>query len=240
MWHGLRGTTQASRTAISSALCAVVSPMDLARSAWLQSAPMSLDVRERPVVAKRLKLSAVLRPEMCEEMCSSVCATLNTDDVFPCSSNHVHTIHKAISLLNLPSEPVVLSEPKNHTLILLKFLNGIILASGDGLRLIYIFPHFVTCRDNPDTDRRKIYKSWHLRIISMDQIRDRIARQRGARYDEALQTVFTPWQINILQKLANDDPLSPAERQELSRRIKPKILAIDLLQDLKLIHPFFR
>lgn len=65
---------------------------------------------------------------------------------------------------------------------------------------------------------------------------DTIKRQR---FEQSLALLFTPWQIEILEKRALNIPLSDAERQELSRRIKPKVLALDDLRDLKLLLPFF-
>jgi hypothetical protein len=69
---------------------------------------------------------------------------------------------------------------------------------------------------------------------------DRLKRRERHRFDAALETIFTPWQVQILIKLSEEMSLSDAERQELSRRIKPKILAIDTLRNVKLLHPFFK
>ena len=57
------------------------------------------------------------------------------------------------------------------------------------------------------------------------------------RIERSLEVLFTPWQGSILRKRAEGIPLTNAERQELSRRIKPKIMAIDDLRDLKLLLP---
>ena len=57
------------------------------------------------------------------------------------------------------------------------------------------------------------------------------------RIERSIEVLFTPWQTAILRKRADGLPLTSAERQELSRRIKPKILAIDDLRDLKLLLP---
>jgi hypothetical protein len=73
----------------------------------------------------------------------------------------------------------------------------------------------------------------------MDTIREQIENRKRQRLAAALTVLFTPWQIQILTKLATDSTLTNAERQELSRRIKPKLLAIESLQDLKLLHPFY-
>lgn len=72
----------------------------------------------------------------------------------------------------------------------------------------------------------------------IDLYRD-LATLKRRKFESALRMLFTPWQIAILRKRAAGSPLTDAERQELSRRIKPKLLAIDTLQDLKLLHPFF-
>ena len=66
-----------------------------------------------------------------------------------------------------------------------------------------------------------------------------IQRRKAEQFRQGLEVLFTPWQVSILKKRATGEPLTNAERQELSRRIKPKILAIDALQDLKLLIPFF-
>lgn len=73
----------------------------------------------------------------------------------------------------------------------------------------------------------------------MDTIPEQIKRRKREQLTTALTVLFTPWQTQILTKLAKGDALSNAERQELSRRIKPKLLAIESLQDLKLLHPFY-
>jgi hypothetical protein len=73
----------------------------------------------------------------------------------------------------------------------------------------------------------------------MNEIPGHIEVLKRARFVQSLAALFTPWQIAILEKRAKRHPLTPAERQELSRRIKPKLLAIDDLQDLKLLLPFF-
>jgi hypothetical protein len=59
------------------------------------------------------------------------------------------------------------------------------------------------------------------------------------RIERSIEVLFTPWQATILRKRAERLPLTNAEQQELSRRIKPKILAIDDLRDLKILLPVF-
>ena len=66
---------------------------------------------------------------------------------------------------------------------------------------------------------------------------DQLERLKRDRIERSLDVLFTPWQISILRKRAEGCPLTNAERQEISRRIKPKILAIDDLRDLKILLP---
>jgi len=66
---------------------------------------------------------------------------------------------------------------------------------------------------------------------------DQIESMKRDRIERSLDVLFTPWQASILRKRAEGLPLTSAEQQELSRRIKPKILAIDDLRDLKLLLP---
>ena len=66
-----------------------------------------------------------------------------------------------------------------------------------------------------------------------------IHQRKRERFERGLRLLFTPWQVQILGKRAKGLPLTNAERQELSRRIKPKILAMDDLRDVKLLLPFF-
>ena len=76
-------------------------------------------------------------------------------------------------------------------------------------------------------------------MLFMTNIYTEIKARKQRIIQHGIELLFTPWQVSILEKLANSAPLSSAERQELSRRIKPKLLAIDSLSDLKLLHPFF-
>jgi hypothetical protein len=66
---------------------------------------------------------------------------------------------------------------------------------------------------------------------------ERIEILKRDRIERSLDVLFTPWQATILRKRAEGIPLTSAEQQELSRRIKPKILAIDDLRDLELLLP---
>ena len=68
---------------------------------------------------------------------------------------------------------------------------------------------------------------------------EEIDHRKREELEKGLQAIFTPWQVRILRKRASGEPLSDAERQEVSRRIKPKILAIESLRDVKLLLPFF-
>ena len=73
----------------------------------------------------------------------------------------------------------------------------------------------------------------------MKDIQERIDDLKRERFEESLRVIFTPWQVGILKKRAQGVDLTPAERQELSRRIKPKILAIEDLQDLRRLLPMY-
>ena len=75
--------------------------------------------------------------------------------------------------------------------------------------------------------------------LRMKNIPERIEDLKRERFEESLRVIFTPWQVGILKKRAEDVSLTPAERQELSRRIKPKVLAIEDLQDLKRLLPMY-
>lgn len=66
-----------------------------------------------------------------------------------------------------------------------------------------------------------------------------LIHRKQKRFERSLQTIFTPWQVSILNKRAKGVPLTDAERQELSRRIKPKILAMDDLKDVRFLLPFY-
>ena len=71
----------------------------------------------------------------------------------------------------------------------------------------------------------------------MKDIQERIEDLKRERFEKSLRVIFTPWQVGILKKRAEGVDLTPAERQELSRRIKPKVLAIEDLQDLGRLLP---
>jgi hypothetical protein len=73
----------------------------------------------------------------------------------------------------------------------------------------------------------------------MTQIYDRIHQRRRERFEKSLSVIFTSWQVSILQKRAQEIPLTDGERQELSRRIKPKILAMEELRDVRYLLSFF-
>lgn len=73
----------------------------------------------------------------------------------------------------------------------------------------------------------------------MVTIHGRLEELKQEQISQALEVIFTPWQVQILTKRAEDSTLTSAEKQELSRRIKPKILAMEALQDLKHLLPFY-
>ena len=73
----------------------------------------------------------------------------------------------------------------------------------------------------------------------MTHIYDHIRHRRRERFEKSLSVIFTAWQISILEKRAQGIALTDGERQELSRRIKPKILALEELKDVKHLLSFF-
>jgi len=73
----------------------------------------------------------------------------------------------------------------------------------------------------------------------MTHIFDHIRRTRRDRFNKSLSIIFTAWQISILEKRAQGIALTDGERQELSRRIKPKILALEDLKDVRYLLSFF-
>ena len=73
----------------------------------------------------------------------------------------------------------------------------------------------------------------------MTQIFDHIISTRRERFERSLSVIFTAWQISILEKRAQGTALTDGERQELSRRIKPKILALEDLKDVRYLLSFF-
>ena len=73
----------------------------------------------------------------------------------------------------------------------------------------------------------------------MTHIYDHIRQKRRERFQKSLTIIFTPWQISILEKRAQGISLTDGERQELSRRIKPKILALEELKDVRYLLSFF-
>ena len=60
----------------------------------------------------------------------------------------------------------------------------------------------------------------------------KIKRQAFARN---LRHIFTEWQTRIIEKKLKSVPLTEAERVEFSRKIRKKIIAIDVLKDLRLL-----
>jgi len=54
-------------------------------------------------------------------------------------------------------------------------------------------------------------------------------------FETCLRHVFTNWQVQIIDKKLKRLPLTEAERVEFSRNIKKKLVAIDVLQDLRLL-----
>ena len=56
---------------------------------------------------------------------------------------------------------------------------------------------------------------------------------KSERFEKDLHYIFTEWQIKIIRKKLNNEPLTNSEKQEFSRKIKKKIIAIETLKDLK-------
>ena len=63
----------------------------------------------------------------------------------------------------------------------------------------------------------------------------KIRNLRNSLFEEYLSYIFTDWQINIIKKRINNEPLNKTEKEEFSRKIKKKIIAIQVLKDLNLI-----
>ena len=54
-----------------------------------------------------------------------------------------------------------------------------------------------------------------------------IEQRKEQRLKEALQALFTDWQIEIIRKRLQGERLSDSERVEYSRQIRKVLLAID-------------
>lgn len=68
----------------------------------------------------------------------------------------------------------------------------------------------------------------------MEEI-EKIRNLKNSLFTESLPYIFTDWQIKIIKKKLDKEPLTNSEKVEFSANIKKKILAVKLLKDLYLI-----
>ena len=64
---------------------------------------------------------------------------------------------------------------------------------------------------------------------------DKIDELRTRQVENALPIIFTGWQVSIIRKLLNGEPLTESERQEFSRHVRKKLKAIHILQVLDVL-----
>ena len=69
----------------------------------------------------------------------------------------------------------------------------------------------------------------------MEEIENKIRILEKSLFTESLPYIFTDWQIKIIKKKLDKEPLTNSEKVEFSANIKKKILAVKLLKDLFLI-----
>ena len=69
----------------------------------------------------------------------------------------------------------------------------------------------------------------------MEEIGEKINNLINYLFTESMPYIFTNWQIKIIKKKLNKEPLTNSEKVEFSANIKKKIIAIQLLKDLYLI-----
>ena len=69
----------------------------------------------------------------------------------------------------------------------------------------------------------------------MEEIGEKINNLINYLFKESMPYIFTDWQIKIINKRLDKEPLTNSEKVEFSVNIKKKILAIQLLKDLYLI-----
>ena len=69
----------------------------------------------------------------------------------------------------------------------------------------------------------------------MEEIENKIRILEKSLFTESLPYIFTDWQIKIIKKKLDKEPLTNSEKVEFSANIKKKIIAIQLLKDLYLI-----
>jgi len=69
----------------------------------------------------------------------------------------------------------------------------------------------------------------------MEEMENKIRILEKSLFTESLPYIFTDWQIKIIKKKLDKEPLTNSEKVEFSANIKKKVLAIQLLKDLYLI-----
>ena len=69
----------------------------------------------------------------------------------------------------------------------------------------------------------------------MEELQNQIRSLRNSLFDRSLPYIFTVWQIKIIKKRLDNEPLNKTEKEEFSRKIKKKIIAIQVFKDLNLI-----
>lgn len=69
----------------------------------------------------------------------------------------------------------------------------------------------------------------------MEELQNQLKDLEISLFKKSLSLIFTDWQIEIIKKRLNKQPLNKSEREEFSRNIKKKIVAIQILKDLNLI-----
>jgi hypothetical protein len=69
----------------------------------------------------------------------------------------------------------------------------------------------------------------------MEEMENKIRILEKSLFTESLPYIFTDWQIKIIKKKLDKEPLTNSEKVEFSANIKKKVLAIQLLKDLNLI-----
>jgi len=66
----------------------------------------------------------------------------------------------------------------------------------------------------------------------MEEIENKIRILEKSLFTESLPYIFTDWQIKIIKKKLDKEPLTNSEKVEFSANIKKKVLAIQHLKDL--------
>ena len=82
-------------------------------------------------------------------------------------------------------------------------------------------------------NERFIYK--FALVLGMEEIGEKINNLINYLFTESMPYIFTNWQIKIIKKKLDKEPLTNSEKVEFSANIKKKIIAIQLLKDLYLI-----